>query len=425
MKRKPTILITAYAAHPEKGSEDGTAWNMIQALSKEYNIIAITRENNAPAIDNYLEKHPNPNLKFFYFDLPYWMRFWKKKGRGALLYFFLWQLCLPFFVLYQRFRFDVAHALNFHCNWIPSFLWVLGKPFFWGPIGHHDPIPTQYLQEYAATYRIQEFLKKWMKRFCWYASPFTWLCLWRAKKLFIVSDAATRIWPFLKHKMAVLPAVGMDWAKVEENIQNAPLIEDNTFRVLSVGRFVPLKGFDLTIKAFAHFYRQLPENEQEKAKLILVGKGKEQENLEALSRAEGIESAVKWIAWMPRKDVFTIFKSSDIFLFPSHEGAGMVVPEAMAFGLPVICLDNNGPGQLVTDDCSIKIPMGNYEDTVLHLSQGLMNLYKSDELREAMAEAGRLAVKKRFSWELKATIIGEAYGTITNKSQAATNYAVK
>lgn len=41
---------------------------------------------------------------------------------------------------------------------------------------------------------------------------------------------------------------------------------------------------------------------------------------------------------------------SDIFLFPSFEGGGMVVLEAMAAGLPVVCLDYGGPGEMVTDD---------------------------------------------------------------------------
>jgi len=47
--------------------------------------------------------------------------------------------------------------------------------------------------------------------------------------------------------------------------------------------------------------------------------------------------------------------NSYIFLFPSFEGAGMVVIEAMAAGLPVVCLDYSGPGEIVTDECGIKI----------------------------------------------------------------------
>ncbi len=85
------VLITAYAVDPYKGSEDGTGWNISNALSASYDITVITRENNAANIEKYLSEHPNPHLRFEYFDLPYWAMWWKKKigERGYVLYYFL------------------------------------------------------------------------------------------------------------------------------------------------------------------------------------------------------------------------------------------------------------------------------------------------------------------------------------------------
>jgi len=89
---KSTILITAYAVNPYKGSEDGIAWNIIKESAKHQKVIAITRENNQIAIEQYMKEHPlssETSLEWAYFDLPLWMRFWKKGGRGALLYHYL------------------------------------------------------------------------------------------------------------------------------------------------------------------------------------------------------------------------------------------------------------------------------------------------------------------------------------------------
>ena len=44
-----------------------------------------------------------------------------------------------------------------------------------------------------------------------------------------------------------------------------------------------------------------------------------------------------------------------LFSFPSHEGAGMVVAEAMSFGLPVVCLNNEGPGEFITTNCGFAV----------------------------------------------------------------------
>ncbi|HMV91811.1 MAG TPA: hypothetical protein PKA40_19345, partial [Cyclobacteriaceae bacterium] len=84
-----TILATAYAINPSKGSEDGTGWNFVMQIARFNRVIVVTRKNNRRPIENY--QHFNPDeryalITFLYFDLPKWMRFWKRGGRGALLY---------------------------------------------------------------------------------------------------------------------------------------------------------------------------------------------------------------------------------------------------------------------------------------------------------------------------------------------------
>ena len=136
------VLITAYAVDPYKGSEDGTGWNISKSLSENYNVTVITRKNNAPNIENYLEENPNTNLNFEYFDLPNWAMWWKKKigERGYVLYYFLWQFFIIFFIKRKRIKFDISHSLNFHSDTHPHFLWMFNKPSFWGPIGHHKKV---------------------------------------------------------------------------------------------------------------------------------------------------------------------------------------------------------------------------------------------------------------------------------------------
>ena len=196
-ERIPKILITAYAVNPYKGSEDGTGWNMIQEIAKYNNVIAITRKNNRSAIEQYLEEQNLPhaqNLNFEYFDLPYWMRFWKKGGRGALLYFYLWQFGMVFFVLKKKIKCDLVHNLNFHNDWTPSFLWMIGKPFFWGPIGHHPVIPKKYLLESAGrkAYFLTEISsnKKDQLTLSAWASPLVPL-----SKITVIAVMPGRVWP--------------------------------------------------------------------------------------------------------------------------------------------------------------------------------------------------------------------------------------
>ena len=165
-----TILATAYAINPYKGSEDGMGWNFVIQIARFNKVIVVTRENNRTFIEKYISENISSlfaNIQFLYFDLPYWMRFWKKGGRGAMLYYLMWQMGIVGFIKKQKLSFDITHNLNFHNDWTPSFLWKLGKPFIWGPIGHHPFIPSQYLAPYSKKYFLADRLTWGLKLYFW------------------------------------------------------------------------------------------------------------------------------------------------------------------------------------------------------------------------------------------------------------------
>ena len=52
------------------------------------------------------------------------------------------------------------------------------------------------------------------------------------------------------------------------------------------------------------------------------------------------------------REVEDRYRSADIFVFPSlRDSGGLVVLEAMAHGLPVVCADLGGPGLIVDETC--------------------------------------------------------------------------
>ena len=90
--------------------------------------------------------------------------------------------------------------------------------------------------------------------------------------------------------------------------------------------------------------------------LELVGEGPERPRLEALAARLGITDRIVWTPWSTRSEIFARMRRSDVFLFPSlRDGGGAVVVEAMASGLPVVCLDVAGPGFHVRERWGIKV----------------------------------------------------------------------
>ena len=404
-----TILITAYAVNPFKGSEDGTGWNISREIAKKNKVILITRKNNIPHIEKYVATSNDPvldNMTFYGFDLPKWVMFLKKRigERGYVLYFYFWQLFIALFIKRKGLKFDIAHSLNFHSDSIPQFLWLLGKPTIWGPIGHHPKVPKGYLLK---VYGTKNYLKdrlyytvKWMMR---NLDPFFHLAVFNSERIIGINSAVEKVLFAAKEKVTIIPAVA------SEQIKELKEKDYTSFNVLSVGRFHYMKGFDITIRAFAKFYHRLHTIQQKNVTLTLVGKGPERDRLIRIAESENINHAIRWIDWVNKENMSEIYQQANTFLFPSHEGAGMVIPEAMSYGLPIACFDNEGPGELVGQTGGILVKYSNYDCSVDEFSKHLNKLFSNNTYQNDLGQKNIAQFKDRFLWSKKGTIIEETY----------------
>jgi glycosyltransferase involved in cell wall biosynthesis len=406
MNKLKIILATAYAVNPYKGSEDGMGWNFILQIARFNKVIAITRENNREHIEQYMEQYSNPvyqQITFLYFDLPYWMRFWKKGSRGAMLYFWLWQRAIPAFIKQQNLFFDIVHNVNFHNDWTPSYLWKLKKPFVWGPIGHHPQIPRRFLKIYPIRYLVKDSVTWLIKKLFWNFSPALKNTFKHADHIFCMNTDVGRVVK-LQHKCySIMPSVAT------EDFGYSGAKSRSKFTLISAGRLVPLKGFDLTILSFADFIQLLPDSEKENCELLIVGSGPEKNFYKDIVRKKGIDFYVRFIEWIDRKDLLNLYQQSSVFIFPSHEGAGMVVAEAMSFGLPVICLENSGPGEFIDQHSGIAVRANERDETIKRLSDAIQLLYKSPDKLNEMSSGARRRFEKFFTWDRRGDQLQEVY----------------
>jgi glycosyltransferase involved in cell wall biosynthesis len=415
-----TILVTAYAIDPYKGSEDGMGWNFVLQIARYNQAIVVTRRNNGRNIREYIARHPErqdlfDHIRFLYFDWPYWLRWWKKGPLLSMIYFYGWQLSLAAWLLFKRLPVDIVHNLNFHNDWTPSFLWMLGKPVVWGPVGHHPKVPATYLLPVygKAAYGKDRLLWR-MKQFFWHADPFLRIAARKADMIVCMNSQAPERLHVRKGRYRIVPSVASE--DIAMNDAMKPEVNGATksavFTVLSAGRFVPLKGFDLTIRSFACFYHRLPADQRGLVKLILAGSGPQLPLLRKIITEEGIVQSVEIIPWLPKEEMKNLYGSARVFLFPSHEGAGMVVAEAMSHGLPVVCLDNAGPGEFVHPESTLKVGYGRYEATVRELADKLTQLYRHTDYYYLESRFALQRFNGYFRWHTRGEQLQEIYAAL-------------
>lgn len=414
-----TILITAYAVNPYKGSEEGTGWNLICQAARYNQIIAVTRKNNRDDIQRYIAANPDMEpitgkIIWLHFDLPRWAIAWKKGPLLSALYFYIWQFCVALWLKQKKLSFDIAHSVNFHSNWTPSFLWILGKPFVWGPVGNHPLIPKQYI---LSVYGKKAFIKDrllWAVKWCfWNLDPFLYICRKKAAKVFCVNTQAAEKLRLPLSKAIAMPAVATEAPNM------ATAATDGLFTVLSVGRFVPLKGFDITIRAFAQFYNMLSPLQCGKAKLIIIGTGPEKQKLQQLILSENMQHCIQLVEWMPRAAVIQQFQQSSVYLFPSHEGAGMVVAEALSYGLPVVCLNNYGPGEYVHPQTRLAVKQGDYGTTVQQMALALLQLFSDKVFYQTESRLAFERYAELFRWDIKGDTMEGVYNHLMKQPTCA------
>jgi phosphatidylinositol alpha-1,6-mannosyltransferase len=185
--------------------------------------------------------------------------------------------------------------------------------------------------------------------------------------------------------------------------------EEKVFNLLSVGRLVKRKGFDLTLQALAQLEVLIP-----KMKYTIIGDGPDKKYLEDLIRELRLGDMVSIFSNLDDIEKNKYLESCDVFIMPSrdiagdYEGFGIVYLEAGLFGKPVIAGKSGGVSDAVQNEVTGLLVDGEKTDEI---AQAIIRLYNDESLRHALGEKGR-AHSLANSWKERATTI---YSLLQNR----------
>lgn len=160
--------------------------------------------------------------------------------------------------------------------------------------------------------------------------------------------------------------------------------------ILAVGTVEPRKNIPTLVKA----YEELNASMDDLPELIVAG-GMGYRSREILLQAGNSPAAakIKFTGYVSEAELNDLYRRSVCLVHPAlYEGFGFTVPEALGFGLPVVCSNNSALAELYSDSAYLVDPLDH-----ISLADGI-----AMALKQGLTERARQATEKLFeelTWE--------------------------
>ena len=197
-----------------------------------------------------------------------------------------------------------------------------------------------YLEVDGGLIRPDSAQALWLKRRL-VGSAQGWLATSRATTEYLVHYGARRegveVYPFTSMKAADMPKTIPTPEEKRALRQQLGLTGEHV--VLSIGQFIHRKGFDVLLKAAEHL--------KAGTEIYIVG-GEPTEEYRAM--AQGLPQ-VHFVGFLKKEALAQYYQAADLFVLPTREDIwGLVINEAMAYGLPVVTTDRCVAGLELVED---------------------------------------------------------------------------
>jgi len=168
--------------------------------------------------------------------------------------------------------------------------------------------------------------------------------------------------------------------------------------LLTVARLVCSKGHSQVIAALPQVLEQVGE-----IHYVIVGSGREKENLQQLVEQEGLAKFVTFWGVVTDSELAALYHAADLFIMPSRdmngksrEGLGLTYLEAGLCGLPAIGSNSGGvPDAIADDETGLLV---NPEDPA-QIANAIIRLISDEALAQRLGQNAQRRVLDDFTWE--------------------------
>lgn len=415
MKKK--VLISAFACNPTQGTEPGYGWNFSIEMSKHFSVHCLVRLIDKQDIEFAMSQPSNnkSDITFHFVKVPNVLeKLWSLSGIWVYMYYLTWQFYAFTYakklILIDKINIDFVHHITWGSLQLGTFLYKLNKYLIIGPVGGGQITPKE-LYQYLGNGIYLEYLRNIVSFLMVRINPACYNSIKHAKFILCSNQETLDLTIKIRKKnnkgVYLFPDTIIPLWLVEIAGKNKKEFNVNETKILWIGRFLSRKGLELAIEVISTL-KHLPIS------VVFVGDGSKFNEIQLLAKNKGIDHIVSFKGNVPHRDVADYYMKTDVLLFTSYrESGGVQLMEALALGVPIVCLDIHGAKNIVPKEASIKVDLSN--NVVLNFSRAIEEFHNlSIEKKYKMSDFAKSFANNQ-SWRKKTEeIINICYDNSSN-----------
>ncbi len=420
MTKRKKILAMAYAVSPYRGSEYNVAWEWITHMSKHHDLTVLYGMSDAHMGDNetlekWLKKNELPHVRFVFVKpnrLANWLNWLNRHDLLVYTFYFafeVWQKCALRIAkqLVREEHFDLVHMVGPIGYREPGYLWKLGLPYVWGPIGGANNATVPLMKHLPLSGKVKQTVRTLANTLQLRYGRRVGQALRHTDILLTATTENQQKFRQHRHKDSIyLP---------ENSIAGKLCLDEGKFQDISkvhllfVGRIDSRKNIYILLEAMA----QMEHRAQ--VCLDVIGGGPEVKPCRQYAEQHGIADMVAWHGQLPREQVLGLYRSAHLHLITSiSEGNPTVIWEAMANGVPTLSFDHCGMHDTLRGGAGILLPvLPRYEENVKSLARALDAFATTPGMPRELAMK-TLERARECTWEEREITLNEVYEKAIN-----------
>lgn len=398
--RTSTVLLSAYACCPDRGSEPRYGWNYLLLHAKNFRrVILVTSATDSRRVAEVLDDLKIRNVSLEVVRMP--LRLDKLHNipvGGIHLHYWLWLRAAVKRIRHIKEKIDFAHHITYGSLQFGSPLYELQCPFIFGPVGGGQ-VTNKVFYPLMGKARHMESVRNLVSTLFYRFNPHFKETMAKAALIYCANrETWTATLGHLHADRWNKAQLLLDTVLDDRFLSTPPRPRKRTGQGISalwVGRLIPRKGIELLLNTALLL-------KDEAFTLTMVGDGPMREKTLQFIREHGLEDTIQFVGQKGQEQLLQYYRQSDVLLFLSYrDSTGLQIMEAFSQGLPVIALDQFGASLLINDQTGIKIAVtGTLEELQQNVANAIRDLTRDPERVARMGE-NAIRYAREFTWETR------------------------